>query len=67
MGNFKYKLKEIDSNILKPNEVDQALIKRIKTKYGPMDMENDFFSKDLKTYITKVRELIKKLVVLLVK
>jgi len=50
MGNFKYKLKEIDSNILKPNEVDQALIKRIEAKYGPMDMENDFFSKDLKTY-----------------
>ena len=50
MGNFKYKLKEIDSDILKPNEVDQALIKRIEAKYGPMDMENDFFSKDLKTY-----------------
>ena len=50
MDNFKYKLKEIDNNILKPNEVDQALIKRIEAKYGPMDMENDFFSKDLKTY-----------------
>ena len=49
MDNFKYKLKEIDNNILKPNEVDQALIKRIEAKYGPMDMENDFFSKDLKT------------------
>ena len=50
MDNFKYKLKEIDNNILKPNEVDQALIKRIEAKYGPMDMENDFFSKDLKKY-----------------
>ena len=50
MGNFKYKLKEANSDVLKPNEVDQALIKRIEARYGPMDMENDFFSKDLKTY-----------------
>ena len=50
MDKFKYKLKEADKNILKPNEVDQALIKRIEAKYGPVDMENDFFSSDLKTY-----------------
>jgi hypothetical protein len=50
MGNFKYKLKEANSDVLKPNEVDPALIKRIEARYGPMDMENDFFSKDLKTY-----------------
>ena len=50
MGNFKFKLKEANSDILKPNQVDQALIKRIEAKYGPVDMENDFFSKDLKTY-----------------
>jgi hypothetical protein len=50
MGNFKYKLKEADGAILKPNEVDSALIKRIEARYGPMDMKNDFFSKDLKTY-----------------
>ena len=50
MGNFKYKLKEANSDILKPTEVDPALIKRIEAKHGPVDMENDFFSKDLKTY-----------------
>lgn len=49
MGNFKYKLKEAN-DVLKPNQVDQALIKRIEAKYGPVDMQNDFFSKDLKTY-----------------
>jgi hypothetical protein len=50
MGNFKYKIKEASNNILKPNQVDQALIKRIEAKYGPVDMKNDFFSRDLKTY-----------------
>ena len=49
MGNFKYKLKEANE-IIKPNDVDPALIKRIEAKYGPVDMKNDFFSKDLKTY-----------------
>ena len=49
MGNFKYKLKE-RSETLKPKDVDPALIKRLETQYGPVDMENDFFSSDLKTY-----------------
>ena len=49
MGNFKYKLGEA-KEILKPKEVDPALIKRLETQYGPVDMENDFFSSDLKTY-----------------
>jgi len=46
---FKYKLKE-ERDILKPTEVDPSLIKRLEDLYGPVDMENDFFSKDLKTY-----------------
>jgi hypothetical protein len=49
MGNFRYKLNE-RSEILKPKDVDSALIKRLETQYGPVDMENDFFSGDLKTY-----------------
>ena len=49
MGNFKYKLKE-NSSVLKPKDVDSALIKRLETQYGPVDMEHDFFSNDLKTY-----------------
>ena len=46
---FKYKLKE-KRDVLKPTEVDPSLIKRLEDLYGPVDMENDFFSKDLKTY-----------------
>ena len=46
---FKYKLKE-ERDVLKPTEVDPSLIKRLEDLYGPVDMENDFFSKDLKTY-----------------
>jgi hypothetical protein len=46
---FKYKLKE-ERDILKPNEVDPSLIARLEDQYGPVDMENDFFSRDLKTY-----------------
>ena len=49
MGNFKFKLKE-EKEILKPKEVDPALIQRIEKTYGPVDMENDFFSANLKTY-----------------
>jgi hypothetical protein len=49
MGNFKYKIAEA-SEILKPTEVDPALIKRIEKTYGPVDMKNDFFSANLKTY-----------------
>ena len=49
MANFKYKLKE-ESQILKPNEVDPALIQRLEKQYGPVDIKNDFFSKNLDTY-----------------
>ena len=47
MGNYKYKLKEA---VLKPKDVDPALLKRLEAKYGPVDMKNDFFSDDLDTY-----------------
>ena len=49
MGNYKFKLKE-QRTTLKPKDVDQALIKRLEAQYGPVDMVNDFFSGDLKTY-----------------
>jgi hypothetical protein len=49
MGNYKFKLKE-QRTTLKPKDVDQALIKRLEAQYGPVDMVNDFFSSDLKTY-----------------
>jgi hypothetical protein len=49
MGKFKYKLNE-RSEVLKPKDVDPALLKRLESQYGPVDMENDFFSSDLKTY-----------------
>lgn len=45
MGNYKYKLKEV----LKPKDVDPALIKRLEDKYGPIK-DTDFFSDDLNTY-----------------
>ena len=47
MGKFKYTLKEA---VLKPKDVDPALLKRLEAKYGPVDMERDFFTDDLKTY-----------------
>jgi hypothetical protein len=50
MANFKYKLKVESKEVIKPNDLDPALIKRLETQYGPVDMENDFFSNDLKTY-----------------
>jgi arylsulfatase A-like enzyme len=49
MANFKYKLKE-ESQILKPKDVDPALIQRLEKQYGPVDIKNDFFSKNLDTY-----------------
>lgn len=49
MGKFKFKLKE-EQITFKPSEVDPALIQRIEKRYGPLDMENDFFSKNLDTY-----------------
>ena len=35
---------------LKPKDVKPSLIKRLEANYGPVDMKNDFFSKDLETY-----------------
>ena len=49
MVNFKYKLRE-ENQVLKVSEVDPALIQRIETQYGPVDVKNDFFSKNLDTY-----------------
>ena len=52
MKEFKsiYKLKEI----LKPEDVDPNLIKRLNKQYGSIDMVNDFFTDDLTTlYKTK--------------
>lgn len=49
MGKFKFKLKE-DRETLKPKDVDPALIARLEKQYGPVNMEYDFFDKDLKTY-----------------
>ncbi len=37
-------------NITKPSDLNPEFIKRIEKKYGPMDMENDFFSSDLTRY-----------------
>jgi len=49
MVKFKYKLKE-ENQILKVSGVDPALIQRIEKQYGPVDVKNDFFSKNLDTY-----------------
>ena len=53
MDNFKYKLREASST-LKPKDVDPALLKRLEIQYGPVDIENDFFSDDLKTYFKTI-------------
>ena len=49
MGKFKYKITEVKET-LNATEVDPTLIQRIEKTYGPVDMKNDFFSADLKTY-----------------
>ena len=49
MGKFKYKIAEARET-LRATDVDPVLIQRIEKTYGPVDMENDFFSSDLKTY-----------------
>jgi hypothetical protein len=46
MGKFKYKLKEA---VLKPKDVNPALLKRLEAKYGPIK-DTDFFSDTLDTY-----------------
>ena len=53
MGNFKYKIAEAKET-LKATEVDSALIQRIEKTYGTVDMKNDFFSADLKTYFKTI-------------
>jgi len=53
MGKFKYKIAEAKET-LKATEVDPALIQRVEKTYGPMDMKNDFFSADLKTYFKTI-------------
>ena len=47
MAKFKYNLKEA---VIKPKDVDPALLKRLEAKYGPVDMKNDFFDDGLETY-----------------
>ena len=49
MGKFKYKIAEAKET-LKPKDVDPALLTRLEKQYGPINMEYDFFDKDLKTY-----------------
>jgi hypothetical protein len=49
MDKFKYKIAEVKETF-NATEVDPALIQRIEKTYGPVDMKNDFFSSDLKTY-----------------
>lgn len=49
MGNFKYKIPEVRETF-KAADVDPILIQRIEKIYGPVDVQNDFFSSDLKTY-----------------
>jgi len=49
MANYKYKIAEAKET-LNATEVDPTLIQRIEKTYGPVDMKNDFFSADLKTY-----------------
>jgi hypothetical protein len=53
MGNFKYKIAEVKETF-KATEVDPSLIQRIEKTYGPVDMKNDFFSADLKTYFKTI-------------
>lgn len=40
----------LKEEVLKPNNVDPALLKRLEDKYGEIDMKNDFFSNNLDTY-----------------
>ena len=49
MAKFKYKIAEAKET-LRATDVDSALIQRIEKTYGPVDIKNDFFSADLKTY-----------------
>jgi len=42
-------VKEEEKRTLSPEDVDQALIKRLEDRYGPVQ-DTDFFTQDLKTY-----------------
>jgi hypothetical protein len=53
MTKFKYKIAEAKET-LNATEVDPALIQRVEKTYGPVDMKNDFFSSDLKTYFKTI-------------
>ena len=46
MAKYKYTLNEV----VKPKDANPALIQRMEKMFGDVDMENDFFSNDLKTY-----------------
>ena len=37
-------------NILKPKDVDPTLLKRLEDQYGPVDIVNDFFNRELTSY-----------------
>jgi hypothetical protein len=43
-------IKEEDKKTLSPSELNPDFIKKIETEFGPVDMENDFFSFDLSNY-----------------
>jgi hypothetical protein len=49
MAKYKYKIAEVKETF-SATEVDPVLIQRVEKTYGPVDMKNDFFSSDLKTY-----------------
>jgi len=45
-----YKLKNLKEAVIKPKDMDPIFLKRIESRFGEMDMVNDFFSDDLSTY-----------------
>ena len=49
MAKYKYKIVE-EKETFSATEVDPVLIQRVEKTYGPVDIKNDFFSADLKTY-----------------
>ena len=38
------------NNVIRMRDADPALIKRLEAKYGPVNMEEDFLDRELKTY-----------------
>ena len=40
----------MEKNTLQPENIGKSFLDRIENTYGKIDMENDFFSSDLKTY-----------------